>query len=236
MIVFVISSMSNVPVLYSYFRSSCSYRVRIVLNLKKIPHRIVPINLLKEEQKHSVLLNLNPQRTVPALFIKGQLLTQSLAIIDYLDGVHHEPSMCPRDELVRSRVLAAALICTADTQPLHNSAVLQNLPEDQRTPWALWANRRGLTALELHAREFGSDKFCVGDAISMADVCLAPQVYAAERFGVDVNKEFPTIARIHSHLMVMPEFRKAHPHAQSDCPVELQTNFREIPKPAEFRT
>jgi len=206
------------PVLYSYFRSSCSYRVRIVLNLKKFEYEIIPVNLLKNENKFPGFIN--PQGVVPALLIDGHLLTQSLAIIDYLDAKEHDPSMCPRDELQRSRVLAAALICAADTQPLHNSGVLQNLPAENRTAWALWANRRGLARLDSHLENL-SGNFCIGDTISMADVCLAPQIFSAARFGVDVKREFPRLWKIQKRLMEMQEFRDAHPHSQKDCPAEF---------------
>ena len=211
--------MATLPVLYSYFRSSSSFRVRIALNLLRIPHKIVPVNLLKSEQISSGHLSLNPEGKVPMLVTGDVVMTQSIAIIDYIDRFEH--LLIPVEEISRSRVLAAAMICTADIQPLHNVGVLRSLQVDDRGPWSLWATRKGLASFSAHSEKYGDGRFCIGDKISLADVCLAPQIYSAERFGIDVVKEFPLLARINANLMEMEEFRAAHPHAQDDCPQEF---------------
>lgn len=178
--------------LHGYFRSSASYRVRIALNLKGLSAEHLPHHLRKGEQRDPAYLAINPQGLVPTLQDDaGAIITQSLAIIEWLDETHPEPPLLPKDPLRRAKVRAFALALACDTHPVQNLKVLARLrelglPEGQVTAWAAWANREGLAACErLIAGEPGP--FCFGAAPTMADLCLVPQLGNARRFGVDVQ-------------------------------------------------
>ena len=178
--------------LHGYFRSSASYRVRIALNLKGLSAEHLPHHLRKGEQRDPAYLAINPQGLVPTLQDDaGAIITQSLAIIEWLDETHPEPPLLPKDPLRRAKVRAFALALACDTHPVQNLKVLARLrelglPEEQVTAWAAWANREGLAACErLIAGEPGP--FCFGAAPTMADLCLVPQLGNARRFGVDVQ-------------------------------------------------
>ena len=183
--------------LHGYFRSSASYRVRIALNLKGLRVEHLPRHLRKGEQHAPAYLAINPQGLVPTLENDtGAILTQSLAIIEWLDETYVEPPLLPKDPLRRAKVRAFAQVLACDTHPVQNLKVLARLrelglAEEQVTAWAGWANREGLSACEkLIAAQSGP--FCFGYAPSMADVCLVPQLANARRFGVDVNA-FPRL-------------------------------------------
>jgi maleylpyruvate isomerase len=178
--------------LHGYFRSSASYRVRIALNLKGLSAEHLPHHLRKGEQRDPAYLAINPQGLVPTLQDDaGAIITQSLAIIEWLDETHPEPPLLPKDPLRRAKVRAFALALACDTHPVQNLKVLARLrelglPEGHVTAWAAWANREGLAACErLIAGEPGP--FCFGAAPTMADLCLVPQLGNARRFGVDVQ-------------------------------------------------
>src|SRR5215469_16646802 len=165
--------------LHGYFRSSASYRVRIALNLKGLRAEHLAHHLRKGEQRDPAYLVINPQGLVPALQTDaGEALTQSLAIIEWLDDIHPEPPLLPKDALRRAKVRAFAQALACDTHPVQNLKVLARLrelglPEDKVTAWAAWANQEGLSACEkLIASEAGP--FCFGDAPSLADLCLVP--------------------------------------------------------------
>lgn len=209
--------------LYSYWRSSSSYRVRIALELKGIDYEIVPVHLVREggQQRMPQYTAMNPQAYVP-LLVDGDLrLTQSLAIIDYLDAKTAQSPLIPATQPHRARVLAFAQTVASDIQPLQNLSVLQHLtdalghPPDVRSKWSAHWIRRGLAALEQLLGPDGGD-FCMGGAASLADVVLVPQMYNAERFGVQLD-EFPTLARITTHCRSLPAFARAHPDAQPDA-------------------
>jgi maleylpyruvate isomerase len=185
--------------LHGYFRSSASYRVRIALNLKGLHADHIPHHLRKGEQCAPAYLAINPQGLVPALEDDGGgVLTQSLAIIEWLDETHPEPPLLPKDPLRRARVRAFAQAIACDIHPVQNTKVLArlrelNLPEEQVTAWAAWANREGLAACEkLIAGEAGP--FCFGAQPTIADLCLVPQLANARRFGVDVSA-FPRLLK-----------------------------------------
>jgi maleylpyruvate isomerase len=207
--------------LHGYFRSSASYRVRIALNLKGLRAEHLPHHLRKGEQCAPAYLALNPQGLVPALEDgSGTVLTQSLAIIEWLDETHPEPPLLPRDPLARAKVRAFAMALACDTHPVQNLKVLarlreMGLPEEQVTGWAAWANREGLTACEtLIAHESGP--FCFGAAPTIADLCLVPQLTNARRFGVDVAA-FPRLLQAEAAAKALAAFADAAPERQRDA-------------------
>jgi maleylpyruvate isomerase len=207
--------------LHGYFRSSASYRVRIALNLKEVRADNLPHHLRKGEQCAPAYLALNPQGLVPTLENdEGAIITQSLAIIEWLEETHPEPPLLPKDPLRRAKVRAFALAVACDVHPVQNLKVLARLrqlglPEEKVTEWAAWANREGLTACEkLIASEQGP--FCFGAAATMADICLVPQLANARRFGVDVSA-FPRLLQAEAAAKALPAFADAAPERQSDA-------------------
>src|SRR5580700_5328802 len=207
--------------LHGYFRSSASYRVRIALNLKGLSAEHLPHHLHKGEQCAPSYLAINPQGLVPTLENDaGAILTQSLAIIEWLDETHPEPPLLPKDPLQRAKVRAFALAIACDTHPVQNLKVLARLrelgvAEDNVTGWAGWVNREGLAACErLVAKESGP--FCFGAQPSMADLCLVPQLANARRFGVDVNA-YPRLLQAEAAAKAMPAFSDAAPDKQPDA-------------------
>src|SRR5215813_3471456 len=207
--------------LHGYFRSSASYRVRIALNLKGLSAEHLPHHLRKGEQCAPNYLAINPQGLVPALEDdQGVVLTQSLAIMEWLDETHPEPPLLPKDPLRRAKVRAFAQALACDTHPVQNLKVLARLrelglPEDKVTAWAGWANREGLAACEkLIEREGGP--FCFGAAPTIADLCLVPQLANARRFGVDVNA-FPRLLKAEAAAKAMKAFADAAPDKQPDA-------------------
>ncbi|MGO4714473.1 maleylacetoacetate isomerase [Bradyrhizobium sp. 2TAF24] len=207
--------------LHGYFRSSASYRVRIALNLKGLTVEHLPHHLRKGEQRAPDYLKLNPQGLVPTLIDdQGDVLTQSLAVIEWLDETHPTPPLLPADPLKRARVRAFAMAIACDTHPVQNLKVLARLrqlglPEEQVTAWAAWANQDGLEACEaLIAHETGP--FCFGDAPTLADLCLVPQLANARRFGVAVEK-FPRLMTAEAATKSLKAFADAAPDRQPDA-------------------
>ncbi|WP_024516699.1 maleylacetoacetate isomerase [Bradyrhizobium sp. Tv2a-2] len=207
--------------LHGYFRSSASYRVRIALNLKGLRAEHLPHHLRKGEQCAPAYLALNPQGFVPTLESDaGDILTQSLAIIEWLEETHPTPPLLPKDPLRRAKVRAFSMALACDTHPVQNLKVLARLrqlglPEEAVTEWAAWANREGLTASEkLVAGEAGP--FCFGAAPTMADLCLVPQLANARRFGVDVSA-FPRLLQAEAAAKALPAFADAAPERQIDA-------------------
>jgi maleylpyruvate isomerase len=207
--------------LHGYFRSSASYRVRIALNLKGLTADHLPHHLRKGEQCAPSYLSINPQGLVPTLENDtGAIITQSLAIIEWLEETHPTPPLLPKDPLDRAKVRAFALALACDTHPVQNLKVLARLrqlglPEEQVTGWAAWANREGLAACEtLIARETGP--FCFGDAPTMADLCLVPQLANARRFGVELDA-FPRLLKAEAAAKNTKAFADAAPERQPDA-------------------
>lgn len=207
--------MSGEVVLYDYWRSSAAYRVRIALHLKGIAYRSVPIDLVKGEQGGADYTAVNPQGLVPALAIDGHLLTQSLAIIDYLDAKVDDPAMVPSDPAVRSHVLAQALVIAADIHPINNLRVLNYLrrelgaDEAAVTRWYHHWILEGLRTLEGQAP---ADGLLGGDLPNLADVCLVPQMANARRFAVPLDA-FPRLVAVDARLQALPAFAAAAPDA-----------------------
>jgi maleylpyruvate isomerase len=207
--------------LHGYFRSSASYRVRIALNLKGLSADHLPHHLRKGEQRDPAYLAINPQGLVPTLQDdRGVILTQSLAIIEWLDETHPEPPLLPAEPLRRAKVRAFAMVLACDTHPVQNLKVLARLrelglPDEQVTGWAAWANREGLTACEtLIADEPGP--FCFGSTPSLADLCLVPQLANARRFGVDLAG-FPRLLKAETAARDLKAFADAAPDRQPDA-------------------
>jgi maleylpyruvate isomerase len=206
--------------LHGYFRSSAAYRVRIALNLKGLTAEHLPHHLRKGEQCAPAYLALNPHGLVPTLEKAGAVLTQSLAIIEWLDEIHPNPPLLPKDPLRRAKVRAFALAIACDIHPVQNLKVLARLrqlglPEEQVTEWAAWVNREGLAACEsLVKGEKGP--FCFGDKPTMADLCLVPQLANARRFGVDVSA-FPRLIEAEAAAKAIKAFADAAPDRQPDA-------------------
>ncbi|PZM15941.1 maleylacetoacetate isomerase [Rhizobium tubonense] len=201
-------------VLYDYWRSSASYRVRIALNMAGIDYATVPVNLLEGAHRNPDYLKLNPQGLVPTLVIDGMALTQSLSIIEYLAEMRPESGLLPRDAAGRQRVRALAYAVAMDIHPICNMHVAAHLATltakaDAREEWMKHFIADGLRKLQMMLRD-GNGEFSFGDAPTMADLCLVPQVYNARRWGVDMTG-FHRIVDIDRNCAELPAFQAAHP-------------------------
>jgi len=208
-------------VLYDYARSSAAYRVRIGLNLKGVDYESREVNLLDSEQKGEAYRAINPQRLVPMLEVDGQRITQSLAILVYLDQTMPDPPLMPRDPANGAHVRAMAMVVACDIHPLNNLRVLKylsglGLDQAQRDTWyAHWISE-GLPALEALAAPRAGD-FLFGDTPTLADVCLVPQLFNARRFKVPLDA-FPTLLRADDNAGKLDAFAAAHPDRQEANP------------------
>jgi maleylacetoacetate isomerase len=206
------------PILYDYFRSSAAYRVRIALNLKGVDYESRQVDLREGEQSSSEYRALNPQGLVPMLEIEGHRLTQSLAIINYLDVRFPNQPLLPASAAERAHVVAMAMAIACDIHPLNNLRVLKYLKnelghsQDEVDAWyAHWIGE-GLPALEAMAAP-GAGKFLCGDAPTGADVCLVPQLFNARRFNVPLDS-YPTLLRADENANRLEAFAAAHPDRQ----------------------
>jgi maleylpyruvate isomerase len=209
--------------LYGYFRSSAAYRVRIALNLKGLAYDNHFIHLQKNDQLSEDYARLNPQKQVPALVDDGTMLTQSLAIIEYLDETHPDPALLPSDPAERARVRALALAIACDIHPLNNLRVLRylvkemGLPEEKKNQWYQHWIENGFQAVDkMLAGSPATGRFCHGDSPTMADICLVPQVANARRFDCDLSA-FPTVVRIDAECRKLEAFATAAPDKQPDA-------------------
>ncbi len=211
--------------LYNYWRSSASWRVRIALHHKQLPFTYVPVHIVNHEQAAPDYAGKNPMQQVPTLEVdedgRTLHLGQSLAIIEYLEERYPERPLLPEGRVARAHVRQLAECVNAGIQPFQNLPLLNvfklELGADEKGLAARF-NARGLTALEALAAP-SAGKFLVGDALSVADVCLIPQLYSARRFGVDLAP-FPTLTRVEAACVELPAFVAAHPDRQPDAPKE----------------
>lgn len=209
--------------IHGYFRSSAAYRVRIALNLKNIDCDTAVVNLPAGDQSTSAYRAINPQGRVPALEIDDHILVQSLSIIEYLDETFPSPPLVPSEPLARARVRGIAHIIACDIHPLNNLAVLNYLKDDlavdeeKRTRWYQHWVGQGFDGVEpLLANSSSTGKFCHGDSPGLADICLVPQVFNAQRFNCDLSP-YPTIGRIYDSCMSLDAFDKAQPSNQPEA-------------------
>ncbi len=210
--------------LYSYWRSSAAYRVRIALNLKQLSFTVRPVHLVRDggEQHGAAYCKLNPQQLVPTLVHDGTALHQSLAIIEYLEETWPEPALLPAAPHERARVRALAQVVACDIHPIGNLRVLQylehewHLPHSEREEWSRHWIEQGFAALEALLAGVPRGRFVGGDAPGLAEVCLVPQVYNAHRFGVDMQP-YPTLAAIDAACRELDAFQRAAPEAQPDA-------------------
>jgi maleylpyruvate isomerase len=212
------------PILRGYWRSSAAYRVRIALNLKGLTARHLPVNLLKGEQREAAHHAINPAGLVP-VFEEGSFrLSQSLAIIEYLDETHPEPPFLPGDARRRAEIRALALDVVADIHPIGNARVLARLAElygadaGARAAWNRHWIGLGFTAIEARLAA-SARRLAFGDAPTLADICLVPQVYNARRFGLDLAP-YPIITAIDAYATALPAFAAAAPERQPDAEKE----------------
>jgi len=211
--------------LYTFFRSSASFRVRIALNLKGLKYEQAPIHLRRGggEQLSAAYKVINPQALVPALEDGGKILTQSLAIIEYLEECYPQPPLLPRDPADKALVRSMALIIACEVHPIQNLRVLQyvkreyNQSDEQVNRWAQhWINL-GLAALEqMIVAQPRRGKFCFGGTPTLADICLVPQLGNARRYGCDLSP-YPTIIEFEKNCMALPAFADAAPEKQPDA-------------------
>lgn len=212
-----LSAKAETPVLHTYWRSSCSWRVRIALNWKHIAFDSIPVHLVRDggEQLKNEYRRLNPMMQVPTLKIDGLSLTESVAIIEYLEESRPQRPLLPRDPVARASIRELVNIVAAGIQPVQNLRVLRKHGIEQKVDWGQWAINHGFKALEAKLQKTAG-KYCYGDEITLADLFLVPQVYNANRFKVDMS-QYPTISRIDAALASIPEFQRAHPDEQPDA-------------------
>jgi len=209
--------------LYTYFRSSAAFRVRIALNLKGLPYEAAFVHLAKGEHRVAAYGGINPQALLPTLEDDGKLLTQSLAIIEYLDETRPNRPLLPTDAPGRARVRSLAMLVACEIHPLNNLRVLQHLKralgqsEEQVNAWYRHWIADGLAKFEADlARGAGTGKFCHGDAPTMADCCLVPQIFNAQRYQCD-TAAYPTAMRVFAQCMQLDAFDRAQPSKQPDA-------------------
>ncbi len=207
--------------LYTYFRSSAAFRVRIALNLKGLAYEPTFVHLAKGEHRASAYGAVNPQTLLPTLEDGGRLLTQSLAILEYLEETHPVPSLLPKDPFERARVRSLAMLVACEIHPVNNLRVLQHLKralgqsEEQVNAWYRHWIADGLGKFEGDLAK-APGKFCHGDLPTMADCCLVPQVFNAQRYQCDVSA-YPATMRIFAECMKLDAFERAQPSKQPDA-------------------
>jgi maleylacetoacetate isomerase len=193
------------------------------MNLLKVPYKLIPINLLRNEQRGKEYMQINPLATVPAIrTLDGTVIWQSLAIMDFLD---RESRLLPQNRKERARCMQIVQTICAEIQPLQNLSVVGRVKELAGEQAGLeWAKHHNLSKLKIINDSLVSrgEELCVGDKVSLADVCLVPQLYSANRFGIDIKSELPNLYEIAKRLEVLEEFQRSHPHAQPDCPEDIK--------------
>jgi maleylacetoacetate isomerase len=208
--------------LYTYFRSSAAFRVRIALHLKGLAYEPVSVHLAKGEHRKPEYAGVYPQGLLPTLVEDGRALSQSLAIIEYLEETHPRPALLPSDAPGRARVRSLALLIACEIHPLNNLRTLQHLKralgqsEDQVNAWYRHWIADGFTKLEADLARGGTGRFCHGESPTLADCCLVPQVFNAKRYQSDLAP-YPTVMRIFDACMRLEAFDRAQPSKQPDA-------------------
>ncbi|TAK88185.1 MAG: maleylacetoacetate isomerase [Betaproteobacteria bacterium] len=210
--------------LYTFFRGSSPFRLRIALNLKGLPYEAIAVHLGKGEHRKSDFGAINPQQLLPALVLDdGHVLNQSLAIIEYLDETHPNPPLIPKEPKARARVRSLSLLVACEIHPLNNARTLAYLrkqmgqSEEQVSAWYRHWIADGLAKLEAEmTRGPGTGKFSHGDAPTMADCCLVPQIFNAQRFNCELAP-YPTLMRVYAECMKLEAFDRAQPSKQPDA-------------------
>jgi maleylpyruvate isomerase len=207
--------------LYTFFRSSAAYRVRIALSLKSVDYETITLNLPKGDHRQPGFVAMNPHRTIPVIDDDGVVLMQSLAIIEYLDSRYPTPRLIPADAVERARVQAFAQVIACEIHPLNNLRVLRylrsevGLDEEHVNKWVRHWIGESFRSLEALLGE-SAGRYCFGDELTLADVFLVPQMYNALRFGCDLLP-FPTVVRVAETLRALPAFARAAPELQPDA-------------------
>lgn len=214
--------MANQPILYSYFRSSCSWRVRIALAYKNIDYDIKPVNLIKDggQQHTEEFIKLNPMEQVPVYYENGHTLTQSASIIEYLEETRPNPPLLPSDPFQRAKVRALCECIGSGIQPLQNLAALLKLDKSERDEWPKFWISKGLKAYE-DLIQSTAGKYSFGNEVTMADCYLVPQIYNANRFGVNLTP-YPTVNKVVEELEKLEAFQASHPKNQPDTPPDMK--------------
>ena len=209
--------------LYTYYRSTAAWRVRIALNLKGLRYEAVPVHLLKNEQQSQAYAALNPQKLIPTLMVDDHAIGQSLAIVEYLEETYPEPPLLPKEPQARARARQLAYAVACDIHPINNLRVLRylkdqcDLSDPARAAWQRHWIGEGLTAVEtMLTLAPQSGQFCCGDTPGLADLCLVPQLFNARRNDLDLSP-YPTILAIEAACNAHPAFAAAHPASQPDA-------------------
>jgi maleylacetoacetate isomerase len=216
-------SKDSLITLYGYYRSSCSARLRLALNFKSLPYKTIPLNIAKQQQRNDEYAKINASQTVPTLVVGAFVIPQSLPALEFLEEFYfHTTSLLPKDSNGRAMVRSMATIIVADVQVVTNLKVLRRVEEFgcEMFAWAREFTAPGFQAYEAIASRTAG-KYSYGDSVTLADVCLVPAIWNAERFGLNLEL-YPTILRVYKHLSILPEVRKAHWKAQEDCPTHLR--------------
>lgn len=208
--------------LYTYFRSSAAFRVRIALNLKRLDYQPTFVHLAKGEHRKPEYAAVNPQALVPTLEEDGRLLTQSLAILEYLEETHPQPPLLPQDPIARARVRSLALLIACEIHPLNNLRTLRHLKnslgqtEQQVNGWYRHWVADGLAKLEAELQNPGTGRFCHGQTPTIADCCLVPQIFNAKRYQCELGP-YPAVMRVFDACMQLDAFVRAQPDKQPDA-------------------
>ncbi|MGZ3769423.1 MAG: maleylacetoacetate isomerase [Bdellovibrio sp.] len=213
-------------ILYNYFRSSTSYRVRLALHMKGLPFEYKPINLLKGEQHSPEYRKINPLGGVPSLVHEGKVIPESFAIIEYLEEVFPTPALLPKDHYTRARIRQVCEVINSFMHPMANLKTLQYMEkhhgytQDQKDAWAQHWIHQGLETLEATIKNF-CGTYSFSNEVTMADIFLVPQLLTSQRYKVDISK-YPTLSKINENCLKLEAFQKAHPFKQIDTPEEFK--------------
>lgn len=210
--------------LYGYYRSSASYRVRIILNYKNITYENIAVHLVNSggEQNLENYQKINKLQQVPSLVHDNNKLSQSMAIAQYLEDLYPQPALIPQNPVDKAYVLQICEIINSGIQPLHNLSVLQKMKQslgaspEESAEWCKFWVTKGLNALEIKLQE-RAGKFSLGDSINLADTFIVPQLYSAQRYGLSLDA-LPLLQKIETNTNLIEGFIKAHPSKQADCP------------------